>query len=76
MLLQNIGGSIMKKMKNWLKPVAAVIILFLAGLTGALVALNITNMSQTTVSSSSNVTTSSVSYKNSTSTTEAVKKVQ
>lgn len=66
----------MKKMKNWLKPVAAVIILFLAGLTGALVALNITNMSQTTVSSSSNVTTSSVSYKNSTSTTEAVKKVQ
>ncbi len=76
MLLQNIGGSIMKKMKNWLKPVAAVIILFLAGLTGALVALNITNKSQTTVSSSSNVTTSSVSYKNSTSTTEAVKKVQ
>lgn len=66
----------MKKMKNWLKPVAAVIILFLAGLTGALVALNITNKSQTTVSSSSNVTTSSVSYKNSTSTTEAVKKVQ
>ena len=66
----------MKKMKIWLKPVAAVIILFLAGLTGALVALNITNMSQTTVSSSSNVTTSSVSYKNSTSTTEAVKKVQ
>lgn len=63
-------------MKNWLKPVAAVIILFLAGLTGALVALNITNKSQTTVSSSSNVTTSSVSYKNSTSTTEAVKKVQ
>lgn len=76
MLLQNIGGSIMKKMKNWLKPVAAVIILFLAGLTGALVALNITNKSQTTVSSSSNVTTSSISYKNSTSTTEAVKKVQ
>ncbi len=76
MLLQNIGGSIMKKMKIWLKPVAAVIILFLAGLTGALVALNITNKSQTTVSSSSNVTTSSVSYKNSTSTTEAVKKVQ
>lgn len=66
----------MKKMKNWLKPVAAVIILFLAGLTGALVALNITNKSQTTVSSSSNVTTSSISYKNSTSTTEAVKKVQ
>lgn len=66
----------MKKMKNWLKPVAAVIILFLAGLTGALVALNITNKSQTTVSSSSDVTTSSVSYKNSTSTTEAVKKVQ
>ena len=66
----------MKKMKIWLKPVAAVIILFLAGLTGALVALNITNKSQTTVSSSSNVTTSSVSYKNSTSTTEAVKKVQ
>ena len=76
MLLQNIGGSIMKKMKNWLKPVAAVIILFLAGLTGALVALNITNKSQTTVSSSSDVTTSSISYKNSTSTTEAVKKVQ
>ncbi|MGE9833222.1 S1C family serine protease [Streptococcus orisratti] len=66
----------MKKMKNWLKPVASVIILFLAGLTGALVALNIANKSQTTVSSSSNVTTSSVSYKNSTSTTEAVKKVQ
>ncbi|WP_422803007.1 S1C family serine protease [Streptococcus sp. FT1-106] len=66
----------MKKMKIWLKPVAAVIILFLAGLTGALVALNITNKSQTTLSSSSNVTTSSVSYKNSTSTTEAVKKVQ
>ena len=66
----------MKKMKNWLKPVAAVIILFLAGLTGALVALNITNKSQTTVSSSSDVTTSSISYKNSTSTTEAVKKVQ
>ena len=66
----------MKKMKNWLKPVAAVIILFLAGLTGALVALNITNKSQTTVSSSYNVTTSSVSYKNSTSTTEAGKKVQ
>lgn len=66
----------MKKMKNWLKPVAAVIILFLAGLTGALVALNLTNKSQTTISSSSNVTTSSVSYKNSTSTTEAVKKVQ
>lgn len=76
MLLQNIGGSIMKKMKNWLKPVAAVIILFLAGLIGALVALNLTNKSQTTISSSSNVTTSSVSYKNSTSTTEAVKKVQ
>lgn len=66
----------MKKMKNWLKPVAAVIILFLAGLIGALVALNLTNKSQTTISSSSNVTTSSVSYKNSTSTTEAVKKVQ
>ena len=66
----------MKILKKWFKPLLVLVGGFLAGLIGALVALNMVNVQTGNSTNSSGAVTSNVSYKNTTDTTEAVSKVQ
>ena len=65
------------RFKNWLKPLAIVLVSFVAGILGAILVLNRAGISLSNVSGSgAKTTTSSVTYTNSTDVTKAVEKVQ
>ena len=65
------------RFKNWLKPLAIVLVSFVAGILGAILVLNRAGSSLSNVSGSgAKTTTSSVTYTNSTDVTKAVEKVQ
>ncbi|MFC3927992.1 S1C family serine protease [Streptococcus caprae] len=64
-----------QKLKNSIKWIAVLVIGFLGGLIASLIVLNSSLVGGTSTSSNT-TSTSAVSYKNSTSTTEAVSKVQ